>query len=56
MNIYVYTYNIYIHIYIIIITIIIITIFIIIIKNTYIIYNVKSKLIKARCQNIFEKV
>ena len=51
-----YIHIIYIYTYIIIITIIIITIFIIIIKNTYIIYNVKSKLIKARCQNIFEKV
>ena len=56
MNIYIYIYNIYTYIYIIIITISIITIFIIIVNNTYIIYNIKSKLIKTRCQNIFENV
>ena len=55
-NEYIYTYIIYIHIYVIIITISIITIFIIIVNNTYIIYNVKSKLIKTRCWNIFENV
>ena len=56
MNIYIYIYNIYTYIYIIIITISIITIFIIIVNNTYIMYNVKSKLIKTRCWNIFENV
>ena len=52
-----YIYIIYIYTYILLLLLfIIITIFIIIVNNTYIIYNIKSKLIKTRCQNIFENV